>query len=284
MNGARRFFSQLFRSPTGTAGLLLTLLPVAAVLSVYLVPLPSPVIPDIMSRLSPPTISWTGLGAHPLGTDQLGRDILSRVLHGATTTLSISLASVMLGAALGVLIGLVSGYFGGIADRLLMRIVDIQLALPLLLLALLVIAVLGPSVLNIVIVLALTGWIPFARVTRGQVLSLKERDFILSARVIGTSPLGIMFRNILPNVASPLLVVGTLEFARIILLESALGFLGLGVQPPSPSWGRMLSEGRGYISDAWWVVLFPGLAISLSVMSVNFLGDFLRDYFDPRRR
>lgn len=284
MNGARRFFSQLFRSPTGTVGLLLTLLPVAAILSVYLLPLPNPVVPDIMSRLSPPTMSWSGFGAHPLGTDQLGRDIFSRVLHGATTTLSISLASVILGAALGVLIGLVSGYFGGVADRVLMRVVDIQLALPLLLLALLVIAVLGPSVVNIVIVLALTGWIPFARVTRGQVLSLKERDFILSARVIGTSPLGIMFRNILPNVTSPILVVGTLEFARIILLESALGFLGLGVQPPSPSWGRMLSEGRAYISDAWWVVLFPGLAISLSVMSVNFLGDFLRDYFDPRRR
>jgi peptide/nickel transport system permease protein len=284
MNGLRAVLSRLFRSPTGSIGLLLAIFPAAAVVGALTLPLSSPTIPDIAHRLSPPTLSWTGLGAHPLGTDQLGRDILSRVLHGAVTTLSISCASVLLGAAVGILVGLASGYMGGLADRVLMRIADIQLALPLLLLALLVIAVLGPSLVNIVIVLALTGWIPFARITRGQVLSLREQEFILSARVIGTGPFGIMFRNILPNVISPILVVGTLEFARIILTESALGFLGLGVQPPAPSWGRMLSEGRGYMSDAWWVVLFPGLAISLSVMAVNFLGDFLGDFLDPKRR
>lgn len=279
-----RFWPSIARSPTGLIGLVLMTIPLMGMLAAALLPLPNPLVPSIAARLAAPTIGWHGLGAHPLGADQLGRDILSRVLHGTKTTLGISIASVLLGGILGVVVGLVSGYKGGMIDRILMRIVDIQLALPLLLLALLVIAVLGPSVLNVVVVLALTGWIPFARVTRGQVLSLKERDFILSARVIGTSPFDIMVRNILPNVVSPILVVATLEFARIILLESALGFLGLGVQPPAPSWGRMLSEGRGYMSDAWWVAAFPGLAISISVMAANFFGDFLRDYFDPKRQ
>ncbi len=181
-------------------------------------------------------------------------------------------------------LGIVAGYRGGMVDRILMRLVDIQLAIPLMLLALLVVAALGPSLSNLIVVLAVTSWIRYARIIRGQVLSLREREFVLAARAISASTSRIMLRHILPNVLTPALVVATLELARIIIMDAALSFLGLGVQPPTASWGRMLAEGRTYISSAWWIVTFPGLAILLTVLSVNLVGDWLRDYFDPRLR
>jgi peptide/nickel transport system permease protein len=266
----------------GLAGLLL--ITVLLLLAAFgpLLDLPDPTRTNLRARMTAPTISWTGLGAYPLGTDQLGRDILSRIVAGSRVTLAVAGAAVILGGIVGTLLGLVAGYFGGIVDRLLMRLADIQLAVPLMLLALMVIAALGPSLQNLIMVLALVSWVRYARIVRGQVLAVREREFVQSARAIGASSPRIILRHILPNVLTPAVVVATLELARVIVLEAGLSFLGLGVQPPNPSWGRMLAEGRTYISSAWWIITFPGLALMLTVLSVNLLGDWLRDHFDPR--
>lgn len=244
--------------------------------------LPDPTRSDLRARMLAPTISWTGLGAHPLGTDQLGRDILSRIIAGSRVTLTIAGAAVVLGGLVGVVLGLTAGYFGGWWDRVLMRLVDIQLAFPLMLLALLVVAALGPNLHNLVIVLALTGWVRYARITRAQVMTVSQREFVQAAIAMGAGHRRILFRHILPNVLTPALVVATLELARTIVLEAGLSFLGLGIQPPSPSWGRMLADGRSYIASAWWIITLPGLALMLTVLSVNLLGDWLRDWLDPR--
>jgi peptide/nickel transport system permease protein len=179
-------------------------------------------------------------------------------------------------------LGLLAGYFGGWTERVIMRLADMQLSIPLMLFALIIIAALGPSLPNLIIVLAMTGWTRFARITRGEVLSLREREFVLSARAAGARPLRILLRHILPNALTAVIVLATLELARVVILESALSFLGLGVQPPQASWGRMLADGRGYIATAWWLSTFPGLAIVLVVLGVNLLGDWMRDYFDPK--
>jgi peptide/nickel transport system permease protein len=279
------FFSALFRSKAGLFGWIILLVFLAVALLAPLLGLPNPIRGSLGARLDPPT--WTGLfspGPHPFGTDQLGRDILSRIVYGSRTTLLIASGAVILGGIVGVTLGIVAGYFRGAVDSILMRLVDIQLALPLMLLALLVVAALGPSTTNLVIVLALTSWIRYARIVRGQVLAVREREFVLSAKAIGASTARIMFRHILPNILTPALVVATLELARVIIMDAALSFIGLGVQPPAPSWGRMLADGRTYMSGAWWIVTFPGLAIVLTVLSVNLVGDWLRDYFDPRQR
>jgi peptide/nickel transport system permease protein len=262
-------------------GALLVLLVLVSLLGPFL-DLPDPTRGNLRARMAAPTITWLSLGAHPLGADQLGRDILSRIVAGSRVTLAIALSAVILGGVVGTILGLISGYFGGLFDRLLMRLVDIQLALPLMLLALMVVAALGPSLTNLIMVLALVSWVRYARIVRGQVLAVRERDFVQSARAIGASPMRIIFKHILPNVLTPALVVATLELARLIVLEAGLSFLGLGVQPPYPSWGRMLADGRAYISSAWWIITFPGLALMLTVLSVNLLGDWLRDYFDPK--
>ncbi|TWF58410.1 ABC transporter permease [Neorhizobium alkalisoli] len=281
----KSFFLALLKSRAGLFGFLLVLVFIAgAILAPYL-GLPSPTRSSLTARMVAPT--WTSLfspGAHPLGTDELGRDILSRILYGSRTTLLIAAGAVVLGGVVGTLLGIVAGYYRGMVDRILMRIVDIQLALPLMLLALLVVAAVGASSQNLVVVLALTSWLRYARIIRGQVLALREREFILSAHAIGAGTWRIMIKHLLPNVMTPVLVIATLELARIIIMDAALSFLGLGVQPPSPSWGRMLADGRVYITTAWWIVTFPGLAILLTVLSVNLLGDWLRDYFDPKLR
>jgi peptide/nickel transport system permease protein len=266
----------------GLAGLLLITALLLLAAFGPLLDLPDPTRTNLRARMTAPTISWTGLGAYPLGTDQLGRDILSRIVAGSRVTLAVAGAAVILGGIVGTLLGLVAGYFGGIVDRLLMRLADIQLAVPLMLLALMVIAAMGPSLQNLIIVLALVSWVRYARIVRGQVLAVREREFVQSARAIGASAPRIILRHILPNVLTPAVVVATLELARVIVLEAGLSFLGLGVQPPNPSWGRMLAEGRTYISSAWWIITFPGLALMLTVLSVNLLGDWLRDHFDPR--
>ena len=279
------FLSALLKSRSGLFGFVLLTFFVLVAIFAPMLGLSSPIRGDLMARLAPPT--WTGLfspGAHPLGTDEVGRDILSRIVHGSRLTLMIAATAVILGGVIGTFLGIAAGYYRGVVDRVLMRLVDIQLALPLMLLALLVVAALVPSFNNLIIVLALTSWIRYARIIRGQVLALREREFVQSAHAIGASTLRIMLRHILPNVLTPALVVATLELARIIIMDAALSFLGLGVQPPNPSWGRMLADGRVYISTAWWIVTFPGLAILLTVLSVNLLGDWLRDYFDPKLR
>lgn len=232
---------------------------------------------NLTARLTPPGAQ------HWLGTDPLGRDLLARLIHGARITLALAFAAVLLGGLAGGGIGLVAGYAGGLPDRLLMRLTDMQMALPTLLLALLIVAALGPGIGNLVLILALTGWTRFARIVRGQVVSLREREFVLAARAVGAGPVRIMLTHLAPNLLSPLLVLATLELARVILIEAALSYLGLGVQPPTASWGRILAEGEIYIANAWWVVVFPGLAIILTVLAVNLGGDWLRDRLDPVR-
>jgi peptide/nickel transport system permease protein len=262
----------------------------AVVLTVFiLVALFSPVLTptdpdrmDLRARFAPPTISMNDGKAHLLGADQIGRDMLSRLIAGSRITLVVSATAVLIGGALGVWLGLLAGYFGGWTDRVIMRVADMQLSIPLMLFALIIIAALGPSLVNLIGVLAVTGWTRFARITRGEVLSLRRREFVLSARAAGAKPLRILFRHILPNAFTAVIVLATLELARVVILESALSFLGLGVQPPQASWGRMLADGRGYISTAWWLSTFPGLAIVFVVLGVNLFGDWMRDYFDPK--
>jgi peptide/nickel transport system permease protein len=275
------FIRALARSKPGLAGAVILTAFVLAALFAPVLGLADPVRGDLLARLKAPTIGLSGFGAHPLGTDQLGRDILSRIIYGGRVTLMIAALSVLTGGVFGVVVGLVSGFFGGWVDRVLMRIVDMQLSVPLTILALLIIASLGPALHNLVMVLALTSWVQYARVVRGQVLAVKSREYIQSARAIAAHPMRIIFHHVLPNVMTPAIVVLTLELARIILLEAGLSFLGLGIQPPDAAWGRMLAEGRSFMQTAWWLSVFPGVAIMLTVLSVNLLGDWLRDYFDP---
>lgn len=278
------FLKAILRSKAGTFGwACLLFFVLMAVFAPLLAPY-DPNVTDLVRRMAPPTLSWGDAGAHPLGNDQLGRDILSRIVMGSRITMLIAAASVLLGGVFGVFMGLVSGYFGGWADRVIMRLADVQLAFPLMLLALVIVAVMGPNLRNLILVLALTSWVRYARIVRGEVLSLREREFVVSARAVGASAWRIILLHVLPNVLTPALVVGTLELARVVIMEAALSFLGLGVQPPSPSWGRMLADGRTYMTSAWWLATFPGLAIMLLVLSVNLVGDWLRDYFDPKLR
>lgn len=281
----KSFAFELVRSKAGLVGLVILVTFIALALLAPWLDLPDPARGDLRARLAGPT--WDGLfspGAHPLGTDEIGRDVLSRLIYGSRITLVVAMAAVVLGGCVGTTLGIVAGYMGGITDRILMRLVDIQLAIPLMLLALLIVAALGPSMRNVVLVLALTSWIRYARIIRAQVLALREREFVQSAHAIGASTWRVMALHILPNVLTPALVVATLELARIIIMDAALSFLGLGVQPPNPSWGRMLADGRVYQSSAWWVVTFPGLVIMITVLGVNLFGDWLRDYFDPKTR
>ncbi len=280
----RRFVRVILGSSGGLFGwTVLTLLVLVALLAPMLSP-HDPLAQDLTRRAGPPTISLSGFGPYPLGNDQLGRDILSRLIYGSRVSLLVAVAVVALGGSVGVALGILAGYLGGWTERILMRLVDIQLAFPLILLALSIIAVLGPSLRNLVAALALTGWVGYARIVRAEVLSLREREFIQAARSLGGGAWRIAFRHVLPNVVAPATVVATLELARVVVLEASLSFLGLGIQPPTPSWGRMLADGREFVATAWWLATFPGVAIMLLVLSVNLVGDWLRDYFDPRLR
>jgi peptide/nickel transport system permease protein len=240
-----------------------------------------PVEQDIINRLTPPAFLDGGSTQNLLGTDHLGRDVLSRLIYGARVGVLVGVTTVLFSGTLGLAIGLIAGYLGGMADMLLMRLLDIQLSMPFMLLSLAIIGVLGPSLINIVIVLAITGWVVYARVIRAEVLSLRAREFVIASRALGGSTVRTILRHLLPNVVPFLIVIATLEVGRVMLLESALSFLGLGVRPPTPSWGAMLAEGRIYLGTAWWLATFPGLAISVTVLSLNIVGDWLRDLLDP---
>jgi peptide/nickel transport system permease protein len=232
----------------------------------------------LLERLTPPT--WAR--EHPLGTDTLGRDVASRLLYGARVSLVVGFSAVLLAGVVGVALGLISGWSRGWIDDFLMRLGDVQLAFPVLVLAVAVLAVLGASVLNLILVLGATRWITYARIVRGEVLTLRERDFVAAARALGANDAWIVRRHLLPNVLPPITVVATFEVARTIIAEASLSFLGLGIPAPEPSWGSMLDEGRNYITTGWWLALFPGLAILLLVLGINLVGDWLRDVLDPR--
>lgn len=234
---------------------------------------------DILKRLQPP-----GIPGHVLGTDEVGRDILSRLIHGARISLLIGVIAVGVSCPLGVLVGLVAGYTGRRTDDVLMHVTDIQLAIPTILLAIAVVAVLGPGLPNVIITLSVTGWTLYARLVRGQTMTVKTRDFVQAARANGAGDARIVLRHVLPNVFSPVIVVAVFAVANMIVLEATLSFLGLGVEPSVVTWGRMLNGGRLYLNTAWWLTAFPGFAIFVTVLAVNLLGDHLRDWLDPRLR
>lgn len=261
-------------------GVVVTVL-LAAAFAPWITPF-DPLEQNINQRLREPGWQTAEGRVHALGTDHLGRDILARVIFGSRIALVVGLSAVLISGVLGMAIGLVSGYFGGKVDDFFMRLADIQLAFPFILLAIAVIGVLGPSLRNIIIVIGVSSWVVYARVVRGEVLSIREREFVQAAIALGSRDVRVLVRHVLPNAFTPWLVVATLDMARVIVLESALSFLGLGVQPPTPTWGGMLADGRVYLSTAWWLATFPGLAILVTVLGINLLGDGLRDTLDPR--
>lgn len=237
---------------------------------------------DISQRLIGPFWTIKGSMDHILGTDNMGRDILSRLIYGSRVSLLVGFLGTLAGGFIGVILGSLSGFYGGKVDNFIMRIVDIQLAFPFILLAIFIVAVLGPGLFNIIVVAAISSWVRYARLVRGEILSVKKMEYIEAIRSLGAGDIRIMFRHILPNVISPAIVIGTLEMARIILMEAALSFLGLGVPAHVATWGRMLSEGRVYIVTSPWLAIIPGLAITIAVLGVNLFGDWLRDYLDPK--
>jgi peptide/nickel transport system permease protein len=271
------------RYPIVPLAILVFLLVIPAVFASQVAP-HDPLKGSLAKRLQPPAWQAGGSIEYPLGTDKLGRDILSRIVHGARVSLTVSLVAIVVGGLIGTSVGLISGYFGGRVDALLMRLVDISLSLPTILLALVLVAAVGPSFGTVITVLVVLLWARYARLVRGETLAIKERDFIARARVAGASHSRIMVRYLFPNVVNSLIVLATLQVGYVILLESALSFLGAGLPRPLPAWGLMVADGRELIVTAWWVSMFPGLAIMLTVLALNLLGDWLRDHFDPKLR
>jgi peptide/nickel transport system permease protein len=283
-NQLQRFFRLLLKSKTGTLGMLIVL---CVVLMAIFAPALAPHDPaktNVAKRLLPPMWQEKGKPEHPLGTDNLGRDVLSRILYGSQISLLVGICAVVVAGLIGVVMGLASGYYGGWLDAVLMRTTDAFLAIPNILFMLVILAVMGPSLMTLIFVLGFTNWTTYARMVRGEVLSIKERDFVRGARAVGASDLRIITKHILPNVISSFIVISTLSVATTIISEASLSFLGLGIQPPDVSWGGMLSDGRQYLATSWWVATFPGVAITITVLGIIFLGDFLRDTLDPRMK
>ena len=239
---------------------------------------------SLRARLVAPTLEAADGRAHVLGTDHLGRDVLSRMIFGSRVSLLVGFAAVLVGGFVGSVLGLLAGFRGGWTDTVIMTIADAQLAFPFILLAIGIIAVLGPSFTTLIVVIGLSGWVSYARILRSQVLGLRSREFVEAVHALGGSVLRIMWKHVLPNVLSSLVVIATLELARAIVLEATLSFLGLGIQPPTPSWGGMVQEGREYLDSAWWISTFPGVLLMATSIVVSRTGDWLRDLLDPTLR
>jgi peptide/nickel transport system permease protein len=239
---------------------------------------------NLAEALRPPSWRFRGAVSHALGTDQLGRDMLTRIVHGARTSLVIALLAVGLAAVLGTGLGVIGAEWAGWVDEAVMRLADIQLSVPFILLAITVLALLGGSLPNMVLVLVLSGWVIYARVIRSELLHVRELDFVLAARAVGAHWLRIALRHLLPTTLHLVIVLASLELANVVVLEAALSFLGVGIRPPNVSWGTMLADGRDYLTDAWWLTTFPGMAITVIILGINLVGDWTRDLLDPRRR
>ncbi|GAK14178.1 ABC transporter permease [Geomicrobium sp. JCM 19039] len=278
----KRWKFLLFKSKTGTVGVFTLLI---ITLIALLAPLLSPHAPDAVNavdRLQPPVWLEGGTMTYILGTDHLGRDILTRLFYGAQVSLLVGISSVVVAGFIGVTVGLIAGYYGGFIDNVFMRIVDSFLSIPNILFALVILSIFSPGMLTLIVVLGVTNWVNYARLIRGEVLTLKEREFIKAATSIGVRKGKIIVRHLLPNVMSSFIVISTLTVATTIILETSLSFLGLGIQPPQVSWGGILADGRDYLATSWWLATFPGIAITITVLAVIFVGDWLRDVLDPR--
>jgi len=279
---ARWRLAALRRAPVVSLAIII-LMVLTAVLADVLTPY-SPVNISLPERLRPPCWEQGGSLAHPLGTDPMGRDLLTRLIYGARVSLLVGFLGLFLGGGVGAALGLIAGYAGGRVDTFLMRLTDTTLSFPIILLAILFVVILGSSLMIVVCAIALVLWARFARVIRGEVLSIRERDFVAQARIAGSSPRRIILVHLLPNVLNTLVVLLSLQVGWVIIVEASLSFLGAGVPPPTPTWGSMIAEGRNYIASAWWVSFFPGLAILVTVLAFNLFGDWLRDALDPTLR
>jgi len=280
-----RFLTALRRSSAAAAvGLLIlvTLLGVATLAEILAPHEPNQV--EVANRLKPPVWSDGAIPGYVLGTDAVGRDILSRIIYGARLSLLVGILATFFSGAVGLALGLIAGYRGGLVGDAIMRLAEIQLAFPFILLAITFLAVLGAGVANLILVLSIAGWVVYARVVRAQTLSWREKEFVEAARCLGANDLAIVSRHILPNIAAPLIILASFSVATNVLAEASLSFLGLGVPPSVPSWGAMLADARAYLRDAWWLATFPGVALMLTVLAINVVGDWLRDYLDPRLR
>jgi ABC-type dipeptide/oligopeptide/nickel transport system permease subunit len=278
----RRNLRDFRRNRLAMASVVVVLIFVIMAVAAPLIAPQDPNATDLFRRLQPPAWIEGGDWAHPLGCDALGRDILSRIIYGARISIFIGVAVIILATGVGILAGLAAGYFRGWVDVVIGRVVDILLGFPYLIFAIGLMAMMGPGLMNIVLALAYKEWVIPCRVVRGETLVVRELEYVEAARALGAGPRHIMWREILPNILSPVIVVSTIRMANVIILEASLSFLGLGVQPPTASWGSMVSDGRAFILEAWWVSTFPGVAILLLVLAINVASQGLRDAFDPR--
>lgn len=278
----KRWMKLLFQSKTGTVGFFIVFSVVFVAIFADVLAPHNPAQNNLSDMLKPPAWLDGGSMNYLLGTDNLGRDIFSRILVGARVSLLVGVFSVILAGLIGIVVGLLAGYYGGFVDNILMRVVDSFLAIPSILFILVVLSVFDPSLFVLIIVIGFTNWVTYARVVRGEVLSIKEREFVKASKSIGTSNIIIMIKHVLPNILSSFIVISTLSVATTIVLEASLSFLGLGIQPPDVSWGGMLTDGRNYLATNWWLATFPGIAITVTVLGIIFLGDWLRDVLDPR--
>ncbi len=275
---------EIWRDKAGFAGIVLIFMLLFMAFAAPLLAPHDPAAQDLRARLSPPAWLEKGSMNHILGTDHLGRDILSRVIYGSRVSLLVGASVVLLAGTFGVLMGLFAGYLGGRVDNFVMRWIDTQVAFPGLLLALIILSVIGPSMFTVIVVLSLNGWMVYGRMTRGAVLSVRQTEYVEAAEIVGCHSWRVLYKHILPNLTSPLLTLAILEFARIVLAEAALSFLGLGIQPPATSWGLDVANGKDYIFRAWWLVTMPGIAISITVLAVNLLASWMRLISDPQER
>jgi len=266
----------------GVVGLVLVVVIVlCAIFADVLVPR-NPTAQSLRDRMKPPAVELSNGSTAWLGTDHLGRDILSRIIKGAQVSVSVAASAVLISGMVGTLLGLISGYYGGWFNTIVMRVIDIQLGIPIILFGIAWITLFGAGLFSVILVIGVWGWVKYARLVHVMVLSLKERQFIQASRALGATDLRILFRHIAPNLLGPVIVLATLQIGEAVLLESTLSFLGVGIRPPTPTWGSMVADGRGYVDTAWWIAVLPGAAIGLFVLGSNLFGELLRDYLDPK--